>query len=1082
MTSLAGAEGRDRPETAAHLEGEGMGALRRILLIAALSILLPASAYAQATLAGVVKDASEAVLPGATVEASSSALIEKTRRTVTDSSGQYRITELPPGIYEITYSLLGFATVRREGVEVTGSGVIAINIEMRVGNVSETLTVTGETPIVDTQTTRRETVLSNATINVLPVSRGYGALLAAIPAMMTSGTDQVFSAQTTPQMTMFTTHGGRANEGRVMVDGLNTAAAFNGGGVSTLTYDVSNAQEMQVLLSGGLGESETGGPSVNLVAPSGSNTFRGTAFWNQAGSWSSADNVDDELRNLPVPITRGPAVVNAWDLSGSLGGPIKRDRLWFFGTVRSYGTARPLEGLFANANAGDPTKWDYVEDRNVEARTATSRMVYEGRLTAQITPRNKVNASYHYENRCDGSSLLTASVDGACRNRDSDWVALGSTIIRTAPEASANYLHPYYNVTQLTWSSPVSNRVLFEAGYSRFHYIPAIFDVGPDALTDVIRVTEVTQRYGAANFPYRGIDTWNNNEAEPHNWRASVAYVSGAHNMKFGYQGAYLMSDTTTLANSNQMTYQFTSPLPGPLVPTQLTIRIAPWQTRNRTAFNAVFVQDQWTMKRLTLQGALRYDHAWSFSPAEHQGTPVASRFNAQPISFPRTVGVTGYDDITPRFGAAYDLFGNGKTALKVNAGKYLQAATNDENYTINNPANDFGAGARFVTSTSRPWTDGNGNKVPDCDLMNQLRQNNLATGGDDCGQWNNLNFGNTAIVTTTINPAILEGWGVRPWDWQFGVSIQQEVLPRVSLEVGYNRRWWGNYVVTDNLTRNPEDYDYWTINAPLNPNLPGGGGYPVTYTDLEQAKFGQPSRNYVTFETDYGPERTAYWHGIDLTANVRLRNGLTFQGGTSTGRGVRNYCDVAAKLPEMFDPVLGTRQLPLSCDVTEEWATSMRGIASYTLPKVDVLISALVRSQGSNFPNVFATSANDAATNGTSLSANYPVPNTVVRQALGGRLPSGAVPNPNGTTSVNLLRPGQLYGHDQVTQVDMRVAKILRFGGRRTTLGLDLYNLFNTNDWTIYNSQFGTDGSTWYRPTAIVAPRFARFNVSVDF
>src|SRR5262249_4197371 len=174
--------------------------------------------------------------------------------------------------------------------ELSGSGVFTVGVDMRVGDIAETVTVRGETPIVDTQTTRHETVLSNAVINLLPASRGYGALLAAIPSLMTSGTDQIFSAQTTPQMTLFTTHGGRANEGRVMIDGLNTAAAFSGGGVSTLTYDVSNAQEMQIVLSGGLGESETGGPTVNLISPSGGNTFRGSAFWNQAGSWSSANN------------------------------------------------------------------------------------------------------------------------------------------------------------------------------------------------------------------------------------------------------------------------------------------------------------------------------------------------------------------------------------------------------------------------------------------------------------------------------------------------------------------------------------------------------------------------------------------------------------------------------------------------------------------------------------------------------------------------------------------------------------------------------------------------------------------------
>src|SRR5256885_11869560 len=127
-------------------------------------LLLPAAAYAQATLAGVVRDASEAVLPGVTVEAASPSLIEKVRIAVTDGSGQYRITELTPGTYTLTFTLTGFTGIRREGISVSGSGVITINADLRVGAVAETITVTGETPVVDTQNARRQAVLSNDVI------------------------------------------------------------------------------------------------------------------------------------------------------------------------------------------------------------------------------------------------------------------------------------------------------------------------------------------------------------------------------------------------------------------------------------------------------------------------------------------------------------------------------------------------------------------------------------------------------------------------------------------------------------------------------------------------------------------------------------------------------------------------------------------------------------------------------------------------------------------------------------------------------------------------------------------------------
>ena len=194
-----------------------------------------------------------------------------------------------------------------------------------------------------------------------------------------------------------------------------------------------------------------------------------------------------------------------------------------------------------------------------------------------------------------------------------------------------------------------------------------------------------------------------------------------------------------------------------------------------------LYAQDQWTVGRLTLQGGIRYDRAWSWAPAEGNGTTETSRFNPQPISFERTVSVRGYNDITPRFGVAYDLFGNGKTALKVNGGKYLEAATGDVIYSSNNPA------ARIITrigsgpAAARGWTDGNRNFVVDCDLLSPAAQDNLATGGDLCAAVGGagLNFGNANPNTTTINPDILGGWGVRPYDWQFGASVQHELVPR---------------------------------------------------------------------------------------------------------------------------------------------------------------------------------------------------------------------------------------------------------------------------------------------------------------
>ena len=242
---------------------------------------------------------------------------------------------------------------------------------------------------------------------------------------------------------------------------------------------------------------------------------------------------------------------------------------------------------------------------------------------------------------------------------------------------------------------------------------------------------------------------------------------------------------------------------------------------------------------------------------------------------------------------------------------------------------------------------------------------------------------------------------------------MQQEVLPRVGVEVGYNRRWFQNFLVTDNLLVGPADYDPWTLTAPLDPDLPNGGGYPVTVYDLKPAAFARGAQNFQTKETNFGPARTWYWHGVDVTANARLGGGVMIQGGTSTGRGVQDRCETVVKIDSPD---------PRGCAVTEPWITAVRGLASYTIPKVDVLVSATVRSLRTTIPFL---QANNSATNGASLAANYNVPNLVV-QGLLGRLPSGT--NANGTTTVNLVEPAQVYG-DRVTQIDTRFAKVLRFG-----------------------------------------------------
>ena len=1021
-----------------------MGLVRRVVFLFAGLMLLSGSAYAQATLAGVVKDSSGAVLPGVTVEASSPVLIERARSAISDGTGQYRIESLPPGTYTVTFTLSGFAVVKREAVDVSGSGIITINADMRVGTVSETVTVTGETPIVDVQSAKRQQVLDSDVLSSIPATRGYNAILTAVPSV--TGGD--LNVDLTPTMRIFTSHGGRGNEGRVQVDGLNVGAAFNGGGVSGFIMDTANAQELQVTLSGGLGEAETGGINMNVIPKTGGNKFSGQIFGSGAGPWSQGDNIDDTLKSFGI--FNPPTLHKLWDISGSVGGPIKRDKVWFWATVRDFGSHADVSGLYANKNAGDATRWDYVEDKSITTRNATSRTIFNGRVTAQVTPRNKVGFYLDHQLNCD-QSAYSQDKSGTCRPAGADWVATGGLFGGTfaSPEAFTFYTDSYQQVRQATWQSPMTSKLLLDAGFSsyvsRWGWMKP-----PGAITNLIQVTDFGR---PAPNQFRALDNFFENYQSPNVWRASASYVTGAHSMKVGYQGAYLIEEVQDFSGDTQLTYGFFQG-----APSSVTMRIAPWQISDRTAYSAFYAQDQWTMGRLSLQGALRFDHAWSWFPAEHNGAPTATRFNTAPITFPASDGVKGYNDITPRIGFAYDVRGNGKTSFRANIWKYLQSANNQENYTISNPALDGRNGLRgptFQTAQTRGWGDTNGNKIVDCDLLNPADNGECRPGSP--------NFAN-ALALTQFNPDVLTGWGTRPFDWQFGAAIQQAIAPRVSVEVSYSRRWFGNFFLYDNTLIGPNDFQLTTITAPANSALPGGGGTALTYNLL---KTGVPTtvRDKYTFASDYGDYKV-YWHGVDVTVNAHMRNGLVFEGGTSTGRGVTDYCAVAAQVPEMLQTALTNSSLNLftnpwqpttACRVEEKWLTQFRGLANYTIPKADVLVSAVVQLK----PNA-STGPTDTTvgSNGTSLAANYTF---------------------SSTQAVNLVQPGTLYG-PRVNTVDLRVAKVVRLGATRSNVGFDLYNLFNANPGTAFLQNFAVGNPTYLRPTTILRPRFVRFNVTVDF
>jgi hypothetical protein len=409
-------------------------------------LLAPAVALAQATITGTARDTSGAVLPGVTVEATSPALIERLRSVVTDATGQYRIVDLRPGTYTVTFTLPGFSTVKREGIELSGAFVATINAALPVGGLETAITVTGETPIVDVKSARREQVVNQELLTSIPSARTYQTMVALAPGVTTTGGQDV-GGLNSPATRAFGIHGGPATEGRVMVDGMPAGGARGGGGVSNYQVDVGNAQELTYTLSGGLGEAETGGPIMNVVPKTGGNKFSGSFFFSGANSAMQGSNLTDALRaaNLRDP----NELIKAWDANGAIGGPIIRDRLWFYFSTKYQGTRFYVSGMYYNKNAGNPDAWTYEPD-------LSRRAIYDGtwvnvpvRLTWQATPRNKFNVFWDEQSMC------------------LECIAGGSPTV--APEASGGtWDTDIQRFTQISWTSPITSRLLADAGIGRF--------------------------------------------------------------------------------------------------------------------------------------------------------------------------------------------------------------------------------------------------------------------------------------------------------------------------------------------------------------------------------------------------------------------------------------------------------------------------------------------------------------------------------------------------------------------------------------------------------------------------------------
>lgn len=965
-------------------------------------------------IAGQVKDTSGAVLPGVTVEAASPALIEKVRSVVTDAGGQYNIVGLGPGAYSVTFSLPGFRTLKREGIVLTAGFTATVSGDLQVGSVEESVTVTGAAPLVDTSNVRQTRVISNELLSALPSgNKALQTLVTVVPGMTgaadVGGASGVYRTNV-PRLNTF--HG--KTSAKQTYDSMNVMN-LGAAGATAYVMNPSTAVETTVETGGVSAESSASGLMINLVPKEGGNTFSGEVSGIYTNEHFQSNNLTDALR--AQGLSEPNKAYYVYDVNPSFGGPLSANRLWFFTAPRFAGNRNSVPGVYFNKTQGTPF---YTPDFDKPSYRSDRMRSIAGRLTWQASAKNKINGF------ADIQSL--------------PLIGRGDFV---AQEAQQGFLFWPNTLTQGTWSSPRTSKLLLEAGASWMHtQFPA--NRFPSVKDDDISILE-----SRTGFRYNARGGYGNEIDDRVVERFSASYVTGSHAYKAGVQVEEGYQSVLTRQNvATQLSYTF---LDG--IPSTITEGAGPFWVHSSMVPNVMlFAQDQWIAKRLTLNYGVRFDYLRGSVPAEHvDPTPfVPFERNFQPTS-----NLPNWKDVNPRLGVAYDLFGNGRTALKTSIGRYV-GMTGVNIAVQNNPLNTS------VNSVTRTWRDDNKDYVPNCVLTNPAQNG-------ECGAISNSNFGLPNPLVTRWADDVLHGWFKRDYLWDFTVEVQHEIRRGISVTGGYYRNWsrlfqlnasGNDQFVTDNLLVTPGDFSPYCITAPKDPRLPAGGGYQVCgLYDVAPSLFGKV-QNLVAQPSNYGKQKYVN-DFFGLSVNTRFSSGLTLGGGADTGRTTRDTCFV-----------VDSPQSLLYCHNVTPWLaqTQVKMFGSYPL------------TAG------FAVSATFQNLAGANYTANYTATNAEIKPTLGRNLAAcGAQIVCNSNAVVPLVAPNTLY-QPRRTQVDVRLSKRIRLSAKSQLEGnLDVYNLFNSSAALNLNSTYGSRwqfpvGASSTGPEALLWGRMVQFGGRITF
>jgi hypothetical protein len=1035
---------------------------RMYMLVIALGCLLalPTTAHAQSAFAGIVKDATGAVLPGVTVEASSPALIEQVRTATTDSSGAYKIDNIRPGVYVLTFSLPGFSTVKKEGVELQSNFTASINADMKVGAVEETVTVSGESPVVDVQSNSKAQVLPREVLDAVPSAHTIQSVGQLVVGVNLTAPD--VGGSQAMQQTYFTVHGLGAAQTSLMMDGMIINGLQGDGAIQTYTNDAGQ-QEMVYQTGGGTVDSPTGGVKINLIPKTGGNSISGSIFQGYESSSLQANNLTDRLAGLGVKSVDKIGKYN--DTNFTLGGPIMKDKIWFFGSGRIFIVNKPIAGTYVSDGtpAGILTcEAALVGKGSLCPQGEDPQHQYSGlgRVTWQMSPRNRLQGYYDRIHKARGAAMSPGD---------------------DQTTSSVVWNSPLYTTNSLKYTSTLSNKFLLEGGFSsnleRYNNLPqpgiaqpygsAAWLAGARRIDNGFGTTSgSTVQYGS--YPDR------------YNLQAAATYVTGSHSAKFGFQDSWGPYNQNLSGNAdlyqNYVSGQATS----------VTLLGTPsvWQER-LNANTGIYGQDIWTFKRATFTYGLRWEY-------------VNEQVTGEPAQSGRFVNIPAFGDIqmptwktfSPRTSVVYDLFGNGKTAVRFGYNRYQAAATTTL-ASLYDPANGVNLSTPGVSGVQLPWNDANHDDIaqgaPGCVFNTPGCEINFATLPK--------NFGVVSLASPDPNIK-------RPYVDQFNVGATHEIMQGVSVSGEWFHNISKNQFERNNVARpgtynsdgtvTNASYRKVTVFSPID-------GSPITMYD-PVASAAAAVQNVDS--TDPNVRQT--YNAFEFNINARLPHGVRIFGGSATDRFIAFTCPLAATNPNFLLTIGGTNY----CDQTNSsipWRTQFKLAGTVPLPWYGIIVSGayqalpgyLLATQaltqgGAGAPNLAQPSGLGTAWTVTSATKYAVCPGNSASQGcvVGAQVAPGLL----SVLSVPLIPPGTEQT-PRLNQVDFSIAKRITVGKIKIDPKIDLFNALNTDGYFSVKSTTFTpiaagvtptglngSGGSYLLPASVIQGRLLRIGAVVNW